>query len=337
MPPGTFASTSTCGRRAIEALDLDGYDLVISSHHSVAHGVLTGPDQLHLCYTHSPMRYAWDQRRLYAREAGVDRGLKGWWVERTMHKARLWDTAAGARPDAFAANSAFVGRRIEKFYRRPSTVVHPPVDVGLMPFKSIKQGAYLTAGRIVNYKRFDLVVEAFRQMPDRQLVVAGSGADLTALRKDPPANVRFTGWLPDVELRTLMADAPAFLFAGVEDFGIMPIEAQACGTPVIALNQGGLKETLVGLDQPGQPTAILFEEQSVAALIAAVETFERHRTDLDPHACVANAARFAPTRFRQAFRRFAASAEQGSADAAAKQPEPAAQVKETVRQSAPAL
>lgn len=290
---------------AVEQFDVTSYDLVISSHHSVAYGVLTHPDQVHVAYVHSPMRYAWDLQHEYLHQAGLDRGAKGWIARRMLHSARLWDFCAAQRPDAMSANSAFVAARLRRLHGRESTCIYPPVAVeSFAPPVATedREPFYLSVGRLVPYKRTELVMRAFAQM-NRKLKVVGTGPDLLRLRSMCPPNVELLGSIPTPEVHRLMATAQAFVFAGVEDFGITAVEAQAAGTPVLAYGRGGLAETVRDITQPN-PTGLFFHKQTAEAIIDAVERFERPETHalLKPAHCVANAASFSSARFREQFK-----------------------------------
>ncbi len=295
---------------AIEQLDLSEYDLVISSSHAVAKGVLTGPDQLHISYVHSPMRYAWDLQHQYLREAGLTRGWKGWVARAMLHYLRLWDYRSAQGVDSLVANSAFIARRIQKVYRRSSTVIYPPVSIDDFSLCETKQDFYVTASRMVPYKRVDLIVEAFTAMPEKRLVVIGDGPDFNKIRAKAGANVTFLGFAQTDVLRDHLQRARAFVFAAEEDFGISPVEAQACGTPVIAYGKGGALETIVPLEDPIGPglsppaTGIFFYEQTVPAIVSAVQRFEEVAGLISPVACRENALRFSPERFRDEFTRF---------------------------------
>lgn len=289
---------------AVEQLDVTAYDLVISSHHSVAYGVLSRPGQVHVSYVHSPMRYAWDLQHEYLRTARLDRGVLGMIARRTLHKMRIWDYVAAQRPDAMATNSAFVAERLLKTHRRRAEVIYPPVAVeGKWNPVQEKGGYYLSLGRLVPYKRADLLARAFTRMPHRCLKIVGDGPDMQKIAALRAPNVEVLGFQPDHRVRVLLANAEAYVFAGVEDFGITAIEAQAAGTPVIAYRKGGLAETTVGLHRP-DPTGLFFDEQSEEAIIAAVEAFERSRHLFTAKASVANAARFSEQRFRDSFAGF---------------------------------
>ena len=282
---------------AIEQHDLSSYDLVISSAHAVSKGVLTGPRQLHVSYVHSPMRYAWDLQHQYLRESGLDRGLKGWVAKWFLHKLRIWDLRTANGVDCFVANSKFIGKRIAKTYRRDSDVVYPAVDIDGFAYVERKEDFYVTASRFVPYKRVDIIVEAFSGMPDRKLIVIGDGPDNAKVRAKAGPNVTFLGYAPKAELRDHLQRAKAFVFAAEEDFGIVPVEAQACGTPVIAFGRGGALETVNGLDTPA-PTGVFFGEQTAKAIRRAVDAFESNSGRILPAACRANAERFGAVRFR---------------------------------------
>lgn len=283
---------------AVEQFDLSGYDLVISSSHSVAKGVLTGPDQFHVSYVHSPMRYAWDLQHQYLRETGLDRGLRSLAARWMLHKMRLWDCRTANGVDLYLANSAYIARRIKKVYGRESTVVYPPVDAEFFQPREAKEDFYLTASRLVPYKKVDAVVAAFGLMPDRRLVVIGDGPERRRIRRAAPANVTFLGHGSAEVLRDHMQRARAFIFAAEEDFGIAPVEAQACGAPVIAYGKGGARETVRGPESAG-PTGLFFSEQHPGAIAAAVRAFEADAGRFAPAHCRANAMRFAPDGFRE--------------------------------------
>jgi glycosyltransferase involved in cell wall biosynthesis len=289
---------------AIEQHDLSAYDIVISSSHAVAKGVLTGPAQLHISYVHSPIRYAWDLQHQYLQEAGMTGGLKGSVAKAILHYMRLWDQRTAHGVDHFVANSKFIARRIAKTYGRKAQVIYPPVDTREFTPSEAKEDFYLTASRFVPYKMVPMIVEAFRAMPEKRLVVLGDGPELLrvqALAAKAP-NVELLGFRPAEELRGWMQRARAFVFAAEEDFGIVPVEAQACGTPVIAYGRGGALETVRGLGSVSDPTGLFFDAQTPAALIAAVERFEAQRQQFSAAACRANAERFSIERFTDEMR-----------------------------------
>lgn len=284
---------------AIEQFDLTGYDLVISSNHAVAKGVLTGPDQLHVSYVHSPMRYAWDLQHQYLRESGSDRRLRGIVTRYMLHRLRIWDRASAAGVDVLVGNSTYIAARIRKAWRREAEVVHPPVDLARFALVHDKGDHFLVASRMVPYKRIELVAEAFRKMPDRQLRIIGDGANMPAVRRaagDAP-NITFLGRVDQPTLIREMQQAAASIHAAEEDFGIAIVEAQACGTPMIAFARGGARD-IVRTPPHAAPTGLLFAEQSADALIAAVEQFATMREKFTPDACRANAERFGEDLFR---------------------------------------
>jgi glycosyltransferase involved in cell wall biosynthesis len=296
---------------AVEQFDLSQYNLVISSSHAVAKGVLTGPDQLHICMCYSPIRYAWDLQHQYLKESGLDKGIKGWVAKWLLHKLRLWDSRTANGVDEFVAISKFISRRIWKTYRRDSVVVYPPVSIDQFPLQTIKQDFYVTASRMVPYKKMDLIVEAFSATPQRKLVVIGDGPDYKKIRAKAAANVEMLGFQSGDVLQRYLSDARAFVFAAEEDFGIAPLEAQACGTPVIAFGKGGALETIVGLDEvagasketaeEANATGLFFKEQTVSSLLDAIALFEEHESAFSAQACRKNAERFAVERFRREF------------------------------------
>lgn len=280
---------------AVEQFDLSKYDLVISSSHAVAKGVITGPYQAHICYCHSPIRYAWDLQHQYLAESGLTKGLKGAVARAILHYLRMWDVRTANGVDCFVANSTFVARRILKAYRRESRVVFPPVDLESFQLETHKEDFYLTASRMVPYKKIDLLVEAFTQLPDRQLVVIGDGPDFEKIRRKAGPNVQMLGYQSDEVLIGHMRRAKAFLFAAEEDFGIVPVEAQACGTPVIGYGRGGLTDTVI----PGQ-TGVFFNEQTVKQVVRAVKHFEA--CEFDYQLIRRHAEKFGVERFKEELR-----------------------------------
>ena len=281
---------------AVEQFDLSRFDLIISSSYAVAKGVITGPDQLHVSYVHSPIRFAWDLQHQYLKQAGMERGVKAAIARAILHRLRLWDGRTGNGVDHFIANSEFIARRIWKVYRRSAQVIYPPVDIRGFRLAQDKGEAYVTVSRLVPYKRVDLLVEAFARMPNRRLVVVGTGPDFAKLQRNAPANVKFAGFLPSSNVRAVIERARAFVFAAEEDFGIVLVEAQACGTPVIAYGKGGAAEIVRDLDD-AEPTGILFDEQTPESVIAAIERFEHHSYRITPVECRRNAERFGHARF----------------------------------------
>ena len=284
---------------AIEQFDLSDYELIISSSHAVAKGVLTHADQVHICYCYTPIRYAWDLYHQYLRESGFDRGLRSYLARPVLHYLRLWDYSAAARVDHFIACSRYIARRIRKTYRRQAHVIYPPVAVDKFTLAGAKDDFYLTASRLVPYKRIDLIVEAFAQMPDKQLLVIGDGPEFGKIKARAGKNVQMLGYQPFEAMRDYLQRARAFIFAAEEDFGIVPVEAQACGTPVIAYGKGGSCETVAE-----NVTGIFFDEQTSASLVQAVNKFERHRQPWNPEVIRAHACQFSPEQFRRHFGEF---------------------------------
>ena len=297
---------------AIESFDLTGFDLVISSSHCVAKGALAAPGATHLCYCHTPMRYAWDQYRHYFAPERL-----AWWNRRAIPaligRMRAWDVATADRPHRYAANSRHVAARIRSAYGRDAEVIYPPVDLAPLRLGNGAGGYYLMVNAFAPYKRVDLVVEAFNRL-GRELRIIGTGQDEARLKSLAGANVRFLGWISPEALREAYAGCRAFVFAAEEDFGITPVEAQGCGRPVIALGKGGALETVTphpgfpaqgaGPAAPGTPTGVLYPDQTAEALIEAVRFFEAHERDFDPQAIRASVQRFGRQRFVEEFTAF---------------------------------
>ena len=283
---------------AIEQFDLSGYDVVISASHAIAKGVITGPDQLHISYLHTPMRYAWDMQPAYLSDAGLEKGLRGFITRSLLHYLRIWDMRTVAGVDHYIANSQFIARRIMKLYKREAAVIHPPVEIDRFKVREDKENFYVTVSRLVSYKRVDLIVRAFNQMPDRKLVVMGDGPELKSLKATAASNITFTGFQSDRVIEDTLQRARAFVYAAQEDFGIVPVEAQACGTPVIAYGKGGVLETVV----PGE-TGQFFYHQTAEALRETIEGFERSQP-FDPHIVRKNAERFSKARFKREMQAF---------------------------------
>lgn len=289
---------------AIEQLDLSRYDVILSSSHAIAKGVITGPDQVHISYVHSPMRYAWDLQHQYLRESGLEhKFFKGWLARYYLHKMRLWDLRTATNVDYFIANSQFVARRVQKIYRRDATVIHPGIDTHkFVPHMGEKEDYYFTASRLVPYKKIDLIVDSFRAMPEKELVVIGTGPDYKKLLRKASPNIRFLGYQPDDVLIHYLQRARAFVFAAEEDFGLLPLEAQSCGVPVIAYGKGGALETVIS--DTSAPTGVFFDEQTPRSLIAAVKEFEKNYVSFTPQTCIDHAANFSLEVFRNKFKEF---------------------------------
>ncbi|CAB3808624.1 glycosyltransferase family 4 protein [Paraburkholderia fynbosensis] len=288
---------------AIEQVDLSGYDLVISSSHAVAKGVLTGPNQVHVSYVHSPIRYAWDLQHQYLRESHLSTGIKSAMARVLLHYIRGWDSRSANGVDHLVANSQFIARRIRKAYQRDATVIYPPVDLASMTVCTQKDDFYVTASRMVPYKRIDLIVQAFSQTPERRLVVIGDGPEMKKIKSCAGENVTILGHQPWEVLVDHLRRARAFVFAAEEDFGISVVEAQACGTPVIAFGRGGALETVVGLPLD-RPTGVFFGEQTLESLLEAVGRFENNAGLFDPRQCRRNAERFSTENFKAALTDF---------------------------------
>lgn len=285
---------------AIEQFDLRGYDVVISSSHCVAKGVLTKADQLHICYCHSPIRYCWDMYNEYLEESHLDKGFKSWLVRLMLHPIRQFDAIAGSRVDYYISNSDYVGQRIRKTYRRKATTIHPNIDISNFELCNDKQEYYLASSRLVAYKKIDTIIEAFNQMPGKKLVVIGGGPNLEAYRKLANDNVTVMGYQPFDVLKDKMQHAKAFVFAADEDFGMIPIEAQSCGTPVIAYGHGGSLETV-----NGGKTGLFFNEQTPEAIVEAVNKFESMGSQpFAPADCRQWAEGFSEERFKREIKEF---------------------------------
>lgn len=280
---------------ALEQLDLTGYDLVISSESGPAKGIVTRPDAIHICYCHSPMRYIWDQYAVYRESMGpVSRLL----MPVVAHYLRQWDVQSAARVDHFVANSNAVAQRIRKYYRRDAHVIHPPVAVDDFDPGHSPGDFYLFVGQLFAYKRADLAVAACTQM-NRKLIVIGEGEEEKRLRAMAGPNVSFLGRASDQVLRDHYANCRALLFPGLEDFGIVPVEAMASGRPVIAYRAGGALDTVID----GQ-TGIFFDQPSVDSLIGAIEAYEARSDAFPAETLRAHAETFAPEKFLEKMRDF---------------------------------
>ena len=277
---------------AIEQLDVSAYDLVISSSYLAAKGVITRPNQLHICYCHTPVRFAWDLQGQYLDQSKLLRGLRSLVARSILHYIRNWDVRSANGVDVFVTNSHFVGQRVEKVYRRKSTVIYPPVNTSRFTLHASKEDFYLTASRLVPYKRIDLIVEAFNRMPEKKLIIVGDGPEMEKLKAKAGPNVRLLGQQPAERLRRYLQLARGFVFAAEEDFGIAPVEAQACGTPVIAYGRGGVLESVV----PGK-TGTFFMEQTPQSIMHALAEFEK--TTWDPWAIHRHAENFGVRRFKK--------------------------------------
>jgi glycosyltransferase involved in cell wall biosynthesis len=286
---------------AVEQYDLSGYDVIVSNSHAVAKGVITGPDQLHICYCYTPMRYAWDLQNQYLKESGLMRGMLGTAARMILNRMRIWDMRTAPGVDHFIACSGYIARRIRKTYRRDAAVIYPNVAVeDFVISNEPREDFYFTSSRMVPYKKIHLIVEAFSKMPDRKLVVIGTGPQFKRIKALAGDNVTLLGYMPFADLRLHLQRAKAFIFAAEEDFGIAPLEAQACGTPVLAFAKGGAVETVID-----GVTGLHFHEQSAAAICDAVKRFEALPPDhFKPEKLRIHAERFSTGNFRAQFRQF---------------------------------
>lgn len=280
---------------ALEQLDLTAYDLVISSESGPAKGVITRPDAVHICYCHSPMRYVWDMYHEYRATAGR--------IVKTLfpliaHYLRVWDRLSADRVDHFISNSSFIGSRIKKFYRRDSEVIYPPVNTGEFSYEQERGNFYLCLGQLVPYKKADMAVDAFNQL-GLPLVVVGEGELYETLKKRAGTNVTLMGRQPFPVIKDLLERCRGLIFPGVEDFGIVPVEAMAAGAPVIAYAKGGALETVIH----GR-TGIHFHEQTVDGLIAAVQQLESGEFIFSPAQLHEHAAGFDKAVFKQNIKAF---------------------------------
>jgi len=261
---------------AIEQFDFSNYDLILSSSHAVSKGVLVNANQLHICYCHTPMRYAWDLTYQYLKESKLDKGLFGLFAKIVLHYIRIWDASNTNRVDYFIANSNYIKKRIKKIYGRDSEVIYPPVDTQNFKCETQKDNYYLAASRLVQYKKIDLIAQAFTKMPDKKLIIVGDGPEEKKIKAHSGNNIELVGFQQGEALTQYMQKAKAFVFAADEDFGIMVVEALSAGTPVIAFNKGGVRETI-----KKEETGILFNEQSTESIIEAVKTFEQKENSFD--------------------------------------------------------
>ncbi|MEL8228530.1 glycosyltransferase family 4 protein, partial [Escherichia coli] len=288
---------------AIEQLDVSKHDVILSSSHAVAKGVLTGPDQLHISYIHSPIRYAWDLQHQYLRESNLHKGFKGLLAKWILHNIRIWDCRTSNGVDHFIANSKFIARRIKKVYGRNADVIYPPVDVERFTLNENKEQYYFTASRFVPYKRIDLIVEAFSHMKDKKLVVIGDGPEMNKIKAKATSNIEILGYQSNSVMVDYMRNARAFVFAAEEDFGITPVEAQSCGTPVIAYGKGGALETIrpIGVEKA---TGVFFYNQDVKSIIDSVNFFEQHSDEIILSDCRLNALKFSEQRFKEEIKEY---------------------------------
>jgi len=284
---------------AVEQFDLSSYNIIISSSHSVAKGALTRWDQLHVCYCHTPIRYAWDLYHQYLREANLTKGLKGMCAKYVLHKIRQWDSSTANRPDFFIANSHYIANRIKKTYNRDATVIYPPVDIHKFSLQPYKDNYYIAISRFVPYKRMDIVVEAFAKMPQHKLLVVGDGPDAKRIKSLATPNIELLGYLRTEELKNYLEKSKALIFPAEEDFGITVVEALACGTPVIALDRGGTAETVIN-----NKNGFHFSSQTPEGIINAVTEFEKIKDTLNPEEIRNSSIAFSRKNFEQNIQAF---------------------------------
>ena len=286
---------------AIEQLNVIDYDMVLSSSHAVAKGVITRPDQPHICYCHSPMRYAWDLTFDYLDRSNFGHGLQGIVARYFLHLIRQWDVISANRVDFFIANSHHTARRIWRCYRRKAKVIYPPVQVDKFPFQEQKSDYYVTVSRLVSYKKVGLIVEAFNRS-GLPLVVIGDGSDMTQIKAVAKPNITLLGNVDNETVRKYMSNAKAFVYAACEDFGIAIVEAQACGTPVIAYDDGGAKETVIDIrKEPQNGTGILFTPQTVEGLLEGIKNFTMLEKEFNPEKNRLHAQKFSSEVFKREY------------------------------------
>jgi len=282
---------------AIERFNLSDYDLIISSSHCVAKGVKVNANQTHICYFHTPVRYAWDLREQYLSEANLDKGIKKIVANKVLDYIKDWDIRTINRINYAVCNSNYIKERIRKNYGINAVVIYPPVDISKFDVCGKKENFYLTASRMVPYKKIPLIAEAFSKMPDKKLIIIGDGPEFEKVKKVAGSNVELLGYQEDNILKEYMKKAKAFVFAAEEDFGIVPVEAQACGTPVIAYGKGGALETVID-----GVSGTFFKEQTAESIISAVNSFEK--MNFDPLKVRRNTERFSVDRFKTEFTNF---------------------------------
>jgi glycosyltransferase involved in cell wall biosynthesis len=283
---------------AVEQFDLRRHKLIISSSYAVAKGVLNSSDQLHICYCHSPMRYVWDLTFEYLEAEGFKRGVKSFFVRLLLHYIRMWDMVSSNRVNEFIANSHYIAHRIKKCYNREAKVIYPPVDVDQFYVGEKKENYFITLSRLVGYKRIDIIINAFNELK-LPLVIVGDGPAMKKLKGIAGSTITFAGHQESKEVQKLLSGARAFVFSAEEDFGIVNVEAQASGLPVIAFGRGGALETVVE-----GTTGLFFYKQETECLIEKIKEFLRKEESFDPHEIRKNAERFPRSRFETEFKAF---------------------------------
>lgn len=282
---------------AYELFDLSSYDIVISSSHSCAKGVITKPETLHLCYCHTPMRYAWDNWHEYIQQYKMNPLFK-YIGKKRIHKIRMWDRLAAERVDYFMANSNTTNKRIEKYYHKESTIIPPMINKKNYKIAEKTKGYFLAVGRLIPYKKFDLIVETFNQI-GLPLKIVGTGIMENELRHQAKGNIEFLGYVNEKRLQTLYSECEALIFPQIEDFGITPLEAMASGRPVIALEQGGALDTIIDGE-----TGIFFQKQTSMHLKAAIEEYQKQKSHFNPLAIRKHAEQFDQKEFQKKFMKY---------------------------------
>ena len=291
---------------ALKRLDLNAYDLIISSESGPAKGVKKNTKAKHICYCHSPMRYIWDQQSIYLEHSGV---FKQAYLKSITPFMRRWDIKSSAGVDHFLTNSSFVSKRIEGIYNRNASVINPPVDLDQFYISKSKGDYFILAGQLVSYKRPDIAIQAFNELK-LPLKVIGTGDMIKYLKAIAKENIEFLGFISDQEYQSILSKARALIFPGVEDFGIVPVEAQAAGIPVIALSEGGTLETVVGFNKDEKPesdknySGIFFEKPTAGDLIDAIRIFIDYEDSFSPRFCLENAKKFSKDKFHAEFSNF---------------------------------
>jgi glycosyltransferase involved in cell wall biosynthesis len=283
--------------KAIERLDLSGYDLVLSTSYAVAKGVRLRPDQVHVCYIHTPMRYAWVNESGYLADHGLETGPKAWFIRKVLERLRKWDLRTNASVDRFIANSTNVAKRVKEIYGRDADVLLPPVDTELFTLGTGTRTHYIAANRMVPYKRVDRIIEAFRSLPDKELLVCGDGPERAKWEARAPMNVRFLGHVEQSEFIHLLQGSKALIAAADEDLGLTPLEAQACGTPTLALRKGGYLETI-----SDGVSGMFFDTDRAERIAAAIRRFERDGIQRSPAELRAGMMNHSSARFRERYK-----------------------------------
>lgn len=292
----------------IEQFDLSDYDVVISCSHAVAKGVITHPQQVHIAYIYSPMRYAWDLQFEHFERGDFGLGIKGWLIKRWLHRFRIWDATSFLRPDQVIASSHFIAKRIKKVTNLDCPVIYPPVtplNTSMQEFEisGLPKEYYVIVSRLVPYKNIDKVIQAFAKLPHRNLVIVGEGPLKSDYQKIATENVSFLGYLSKEKMVHVLEKANACIHMAVEDFGIAPLEAQSLGVPVIAYERGALQETIIGIGTSEKPTGVHFQQNTPASLAAAIHQFETYQQQIGIRKtdCIANSQRFRVENFRDRF------------------------------------